>query len=226
MKLEKYDLVKIFLLSRKLERSQGNVRMAIKLYWRLMLYLTKIIERTVYRFRIDTKGHKILNFGCGTHLIRGLNSDLFPVHRYFRGLKKPDVFLTGTFVPPRLDGFFEAIICEHVLEHLFPHDAFTLLCNFRRMLQPGGFLQISVPSIIRLLDCKGDTHSFDVISVNNIIYNYQHHFMYDESSLVSLLTAAGFHSIMPNSFESSAWKPYLTREREPESIYILARNSQ
>jgi len=45
------------------------------------------------------------------------------------------------FAPASID----AIVCEHVLEHMTFEDGFNALCNFRRFLRPGGFARIAVP---------------------------------------------------------------------------------
>lgn len=42
-------------------------------------------------------------------------------------------------------GTVDNILCEHVLEHLTPTDAFLALCNFKSFLKPGGFARIAVP---------------------------------------------------------------------------------
>lgn len=44
-------------------------------------------------------------------------------------------------------GDFDAVYCSHALEHLVPHEADRALCEFRRVLKPGGHAVILVPDL-------------------------------------------------------------------------------
>ena len=44
-------------------------------------------------------------------------------------------------------GPFDAVVSQHSLEHLYRHEVKTALCEFRRVLKPGGFAFIVVPDL-------------------------------------------------------------------------------
>lgn len=44
-------------------------------------------------------------------------------------------------------GTFDAVACNNSLEHLYPHEVHKALCEFRRVLNPGGHLVIQVPDL-------------------------------------------------------------------------------
>jgi SAM-dependent methyltransferase len=46
---------------------------------------------------------------------------------------------------PLRSGRFTFALCEHVLEHLFLHEAYRVMQEVRRVLAPGGVFRVSVP---------------------------------------------------------------------------------
>lgn len=57
----------------------------------------------------------------------------------------PDVLASMTDVGDI--GPFDAIHCSHALEHLAPHEVWTAVSEFRRVLKPGGFAVVFVPDL-------------------------------------------------------------------------------
>jgi hypothetical protein len=163
----------------------------------------------------------ILNFGCGLNFLDGVNSDLFPLHRYILGGRRPDIFLSGTSAPKSLHNRFEVIICEHVLEHVLPVAGHGILTNLAKMLKPNGQIQLSVPSPLRYVSNVNGVININTVGLNNNIYNYGHRFMYDPITLSQLMESAGFCNIEINSYETSPYKHLLVQNREPASIYLI-----
>jgi hypothetical protein len=215
----------LFSLSERLRKRSGMYTWLEEKYWQLMLLLTRVIERTTYRKKPDIKGEAVLYFGCGVNFTRGVNSDLFGLHRYLKRRRCPDLYLSGTFVPRGLYNLFDGIVCEHVLEHMLPVHGHALLCNLWKMLKPDGTIQVSVPSPVRYVHCSQNETSIDVLAINNLTYNYGHRFMYDAHTLSALLARAGFCDIQVNSYKKSPWMDFLVSAREPESIYLIAKKS-
>jgi hypothetical protein len=58
---------------------------------------------------------------------------------------RPDVVASMTDIP--FLGRFDAVICEHALEHLYPHQVLGALRGFRRALDADGILFLSVPNL-------------------------------------------------------------------------------
>ena len=213
----------LFELSRRLQRSSEISQKFVELYWALMFSVTRMIESTFYRGRIELQEEAVLYFGCGTNFSSGVNSGLFAVHRYLKRRRRPDVYLTGVSTPIGLQNRFKGVVTEHVLEHMLPIDGHLVLCNLYKMLEPGGTIQISVPSPVRFIQCTEAGLSMDVIGINDIVYNYGHRFMYDEEALCSLLASAGFEEIEVNTLENSPWSDFLSVDRQPQSIYVCAK---
>lgn len=44
-------------------------------------------------------------------------------------------------------GTYDVVFCHHALEHLYPHDVGKALCEFHRVLRPGGAAVVFVPDL-------------------------------------------------------------------------------
>lgn len=215
---EQFD--RLMQLSKQLEtrnRLSNHIRSQ---YFAAMFHATRLIERLPLRRR-PIPDNAILNFGCGVNFIEGLNSDILPLHRFVKGTKQPDIYLSGTYAPRDLIRRFEAIVCEHVLEHVLPSSGLTILKTLHRLLKPGGRLQISVPSTIRFVSCEHGSVHVDGIGLNNNTYNYGHMFMYDPDLLKTLMKGAGFGRIEDNTYDTSPFRQALVAQRSADSIYVL-----
>ena len=214
-------------LSNRLKKAnEAWHRLPVQWYWQVMYLLNRLLETLGYPRHLDITGEPILNFGCGVHLTRGINSDLFALHRYLKRRRRPDIYLSGATTPKSLRNRFATIICEHVLEHMLPAQARLIMDNFYQMLRPGGALQISVPSLSRLIAFSDQLQAIDILAINDIAYNYGHKFLHDENSVIALARDAGFSETQVNSYATSPWREYLLAEREPQSIYVIATKPQ
>lgn len=90
------------------------------------------------------------------------------------------------FFPP---GTIDAIMAEHVLEHLTSEDAVCALRNCREFLRPGGYLRIAVPDgyfpDARYLEDVKPMGSGPGSEEHKVLYNYM--------SLKDLLRSTGYH---------------------------------
>ena len=91
--------------------------------------------------RSEDSFEQLLNVGCGHSFHTAwTNIDLVscsPAVRQYdlrRGL-------------PYEEGRFDAVYHSHVLEHLTPDDAFTMLSECYRVLRPGGVIRVVVPDL-------------------------------------------------------------------------------
>jgi len=163
---------------------------------------------------------KLLNAGCGPG----------PGHRLGRMLEagaweevrldidpevKPD--LVGsisdleTFFP---EASFDGILCSHVLEHLFAHEVYPALLQFRKVLKPGGFALVMCPdleSVARHLiehglagvaynSAVGPIRALDMIYGHSPSIEGGRHYMahrtgFTAERLGNLLLSAGFTSV-------------------------------
>lgn len=216
----------ILQLSRQIQQQEKFSSKLVAIYWTIMACITRLLERVGYPWTLPSKDEKVLYFGCGVTFTKGTNSDLFALHRYLKPRKRPDYYLSGTYVPKRLQSFFHGIVSEHVFEHMLPTQARDILQTLLAMLEPGGVIQISVPSPAQFALLDNGCIELDILGINDIAYNYGHRFMYDEKTLITLLTSVGFVDVKANSYETSLFSDYLSLERQPQSIYVCGRKRQ
>jgi SAM-dependent methyltransferase len=117
----------------------------------------------------------------------------------------------SSLFPP---GSFDAIVCSHVLEHLYAHEAYPALAQFRAVLKPDGFALIMCPDLMaaaeQLLEkgLAGIVYNAPVgpIRVLDLFYGHSqsieqgHHYMahrtgFTSERLGNLLLQAGFPTV-------------------------------
>src|SRR5436853_7442343 len=85
-------------LSNRLNKASGLRQRLVTWYWSAMYILTRLIEKLSDPQSLPVQDDLVLNFGCGVHFTRGVNSDLFAIHRYVKRRRRPDLYLSGTSV--------------------------------------------------------------------------------------------------------------------------------
>ena len=166
-------------------------------------------------------GHRpaCLHLGCGIHPLPGwLNSDIES--------NDPRVIrLDATQRFPFADAAFDYIFSEHMIEHLPPAGAVSMLDECLRTLKPGGTVRISTPDLAFLLALFGNrpstiqqeymewaTRTFigpsarpgPAAVLNNFVRDWGHQFIYDEPTLRERLHVAGFVDIVRCELNASA----------------------
>lgn len=58
----------------------------------------------------------------------------------------PDIVASMTELPLDI-GPYDVVFCCHALEHLYPHEVYWALTEFKRVLKPGGIAIIMVPDL-------------------------------------------------------------------------------
>lgn len=183
---------------------------------------------------------KYLDVGCGpnTHadfinLDYGWNPEVEICWDATKGLPFPDNSLKGIFT-------------EHCLEHLELSAVDKILCEFFRVLQPGGTVRIIVPDgelylrdYVRIQDGETQLHLpyaetdlfqgtyTPIMSVNRIFRGHGHLFIFDFATFERLLTKHGFVDISKESYRSGRDEKLLidTESRRFESLYVEASKS-
>jgi SAM-dependent methyltransferase len=112
------------------------------------LYLVRtILLDAILRHRFKLSG-TMMDFGCGQSPYRSLFA-----HTHYIGIdihtsgfpqenKKAEYFFDGETIP-FADGYFDSILCTEVMEHLFHPE--VALCEFQRVLKPGGRMLMTCP---------------------------------------------------------------------------------
>jgi len=155
-----------------------------------------------------------LQLGAGTNELNGwFNTDYFERQGiHFLNVTKPFPFPSNTF---------QYIFTEHHIEHISYKDAVFMLTEICRVSKPGGLIKIITPNLEqyiryyadgRLGDALIKEHAYnwiyngfhnaknykpideyyDAHFINDIFFNYNHRFIYDEGSLTGILNKAGF----------------------------------
>lgn len=212
-----------FALSRHLKSDKRWFTPLIDWYWRFCFRITRLYEKTVSQSPQSGK-RKLLNFGCGNRFQDAVvNSDLFAPHRFVKRKRRPDLFWSGTNRLRRFEGYFDGIVCEHVIEHILPDNVAGLFSNFFLVLRPGGTLVITFPDIRRVLEnngCQG--YQSSTVALNSLIYRHGHRFMYDIDIVSAILVEAGFQDIKTGTFADMPLREMLDPGREMETSYISA----
>lgn len=145
---------------------------------------------------------------------------------------------------PVADHSVEVLYTCHMVEHLDQDEVWWFFKEVRRVLKPGGIIRVAVPDLRKHVDeylRSGDANRFMAdthlavpkpkTALHKIIHLFNghrnHHWMYDEESLSSLLTLAGFLriAILPSGSTTILDPGELNLfEREDESLYIEAVN--
>jgi ubiquinone/menaquinone biosynthesis C-methylase UbiE len=126
---------------------------------------------------------------------------------------------------PIPNNVFDAILCEHLIEHLPKESGKHLLLEASRVLKPKGHLRVVTPDISSLakltlgsacptidayLRFVAAFHNRNTISptdaVNYLFYDYGHRYIYSVAELKQHFEAAGFIHIR----ETRAGHPYST----------------
>jgi len=113
---------------------------------------------------------------------------------------------------------FDAILCSHVLEHLYAHEVYPVMVQFRTVLKPDGFALIMCPDLMaaaeQLLEngLAGIVYNAPVgpIRVLDLFYGHSqsieqgHHYMahrtgFTSERLGNLLLQAGFPTVNARS---------------------------
>jgi SAM-dependent methyltransferase len=177
-------------------------------------------------------GLKRLNLGCGHHVLPDwLNVDL-------EGGRGGRTFMNALKPYPLPDDALDAVLCEHLIEHLPAEGGRFLLNEAFRVLKPGGAIRVITPDLEGLarmcvngppsaaeqtyLKFVADLHGRESIApsdaLNYIFYEYGHRHIYTIARLREEMKAAGFADIA----ESRAGQPereiFKGAEGHPEFI--------
>ncbi len=184
--------------------------------------LPPLVTRAMARAHIISAGNLNYIEFCRTHEIRKANAN-------------------GRI--PHPENSVSVVYASHMLEHLDRREAKEFLNESFRILIPGGIIRLAVPNIRYHLDqylkdgdadrflgglrvCRLKPTSFLARIKDVVLGARHHHWMYDDASLVLLLTNAGYVGAMAMpSGETTIPEPGQLNlsERAPESLFVEAR---
>jgi predicted SAM-dependent methyltransferase len=173
--------------------------------------------------------------GCGANYEEGYcNADFFPfntLRRLLGRVPKPLDWYVDLRHPLKCrDEFFKGIFCEHTFEHLDVWDGKKLLKELHRIIEPGGTLRITVPSLEKYVSYyvgNGAHRNFKQWKVRSeaiwsLTHNWGHQAVYDAELLGKLLTDAGFVDVRECVFREGRDEMLLLddKARDWETLYM------
>jgi predicted SAM-dependent methyltransferase len=224
----------------------GLARRSIKNLTQIERRLRGVDRVLTTRYFLESEARK-LHIGCGHNLLHGwLSADLFPC--------SDEVFRLDATKPfPFPDQTFDYVFSEHMIEHVSYSSGLIMLRECFRVLKSGGRIRISTPDLKFLIDLYCEVKSElqigyikwainkyipwatdcnEVFVINNFVRDWGHLFIYDEKTLRSSLTKAGFSAVTRhelNASEDEALRNLENEGRMPkgflklESIILEAR---
>lgn len=97
----------------------------------------------------------------------------------------------------------DAVLAEHVLEHISIQDSWNFIEEVYRILKKGGNMRLAVPCVSKIFN-ESDQEYYDFIkkhgwgaankkdAVRSIIFNHGHQTIWEQSSLDSIVQVMGF----------------------------------
>jgi ubiquinone/menaquinone biosynthesis C-methylase UbiE len=131
-----------------------------------------------------------IQFGCGGNRLMGWEN-----YDYEVDISKPLPFPNSSA---------DAVLAEHVLEHISIHDAWNFIEECYRVLKSGGFLRLAVPSVSQIFK-ESDQDYYNFIARNNwgaatkkdavksIIFNHEHKTIWEKESLNAIVQCINFN---------------------------------
>lgn len=147
----------------------------------------------------------ILHVGCGVDPLPTWLDGFFETRLDINPAANPDI--VASMLAMGEVGLYDAVLCQHALEHLYPHEVGLALTEFLRVLKPGGTAFVIVP------DLEGVTPTEDVlftaaagpITGLDLIYGFRpwlrdnphmaHHTGFVSDTLRRSMLGAGFSAV-------------------------------
>lgn len=126
---------------------------------------------------------------------------------------------------PLHDGAVERILSIHLLEHFHQFDVIRVLCEWWRILTPGGEIEIHVPDfavVSRAFLDEVDVSKKQLVS-HTILGLHEHKSIFDEALLRTCMEAVGFvdvHRIAGEDRHDIGWAHLIA---EPWSMKLAGR---
>jgi predicted SAM-dependent methyltransferase len=200
---------------------RGLLRFEMKSFLGRLLYRRHVTPRSPY-----------LQVGSGRNVIHGFeNLDFFSVKPAELKLqvRRHDL----RYPLPYPDESFRGAVSEHVLEHLYAHQAIALMRELHRVLKPGGILRMVVPDLGKYIRFYHTPSSMPKMQRSyrsgcealwSLTQNWGHVSVWDAPMMTKQLLAAGFSSAKEVAYGKGADPGLIIDDpsHEWESLYVEA----
>lgn len=158
------------------------------------------------------------------HFLGIMTKERLLEHR--RGAFKNTRYLNVSKKWPFKDSSFSAIASSHVVEHLPLHGAINCFTDSHRCLKTGGVLRISVPDLDTYIKNYQPDNALswatDLFEANERSEKNMHHFMYNFSSMSTLLKQAGFTQVFRREYRQGICPDLEKIDNRPSSLFVEA----
>jgi predicted SAM-dependent methyltransferase len=173
--------------------------------------LSPLVYRRGLRGYLKQCEARKLHLGAGPNVLDGwFNTDACPID-------KRVFYIDASRSLPVDDQTFDYLFSEHLIEHLTYMDALSMLKECHRIVRPGGRIRIATPDIDKIIQLRVTEKSDlqqryvkwhidtffpevgvydDIYVINNAFSGFGHKFLYDENTLRTFMTKAGFVEIV------------------------------
>ena len=147
---------------------------------------------------------------------------------------KPDLCLDAKEIGTLSESQYDAVYCSHCLEHFYKHEVPVVLSGFLHVLKPGGFAEISVPDIRKLMtDLMSRNYDIDdvfyraehdmPVTFHDVLYGwgvqvskgnlfYAHKTGFTALSLATAMERAGFVTIYQSLHDANIYMKAFKKE--------------
>ena len=127
---------------------------------------------------------------------------------------------------PYADATFDFVFSTHLLEHLYTQQAISCINETFRVLKRGGVVRIVVPDLDRIVE-NYDSQNPDkfleaIFEEKQRHFRNKHHWLYNKTSLTSLLKESGFSKIYRCKFQVGNCADLTLIDNRPESLFMEA----
>lgn len=211
-----------------------------KLTDQILFEIKSFIGRKIFKKRSLIRGDSqplLLDIGAGSNYKEGwVHIDFFRIAllRFWRNYyRKKEIDVEADLRYPLncscdvVDGVYSG----HTLEHLYPREAYQLLCEIYRVLKSKAWLRINVPDLTRMINYYIDKidipeYKYKAEGIANLTQNYGHHSVWDEELLAAALKSVGFINVKKVVFGKEATDKRLIKEEEVRRTETLVMEAQ
>jgi predicted SAM-dependent methyltransferase len=194
-----------------------------------------------YKSKIaSTQNPLLLDLGCGSNFTEGwVHVDFFKMRKlkFWKNYsldQKPEIETDLRYPIICEDNFVDGIYCGHTIEHLYPNEAYKLICEIFRILKPGCWLRINFPDLEKFVNYYSGKKSCQEFSmfktgceaISTITQNYGHHSSWDEKLIFKALNNVGFINIKKVKFGEEGFDKRLIKEEDVRKWETLVVEAQ
>jgi len=181
-----------------------------------------------------TQSPLLLDLGAGANYTKGwIHVDYYRLKFWQKCPPKPDVETDLRFPIHCEDNTADGVYSGHMIEHLYPDEAWRLLQEIYRILKPSCWLRINFPDLETYVDYYVNGEKYPEVkyssgcdAISNVTQNYGHHSAWDERQMTKALSTIGFIHIKKVEFGKEGTDKRLIKEENARKWATLVIEAQ